>query len=127
KLLVEHKLSHIPNEERPHACDQCEKRFNSVGQLKWHNIYSHTGKSNFVCEICGKVFIHQCKLNKHSLKHTEERPFKCEICGKGFKSKICIERHMDMVHTDETPFGCDVCGKKYKFKNTFTNHKCVKP
>ncbi|CAB1437623.1 unnamed protein product [Pleuronectes platessa] len=48
---------------------------------------THTGKTSFMCDICGKVFMTKSKLNTHVRIHTGERPFSCDTCGKAFLYK----------------------------------------
>ena len=49
------------------------------------------------CELCGKIFPSQSKLDVHSRSHSGVRPFSCEICKKGFKLKHHLQKHM-MTH-----------------------------
>ncbi|PRD22925.1 UNVERIFIED_CONTAM: zinc finger protein [Trichonephila clavipes] len=47
--------SHIPDNEKPHACDMCCKCFSVSGHLKAHLHIQAKEKPN-VCKICIKAF-----------------------------------------------------------------------
>ncbi|CAL4079130.1 unnamed protein product [Meganyctiphanes norvegica] len=125
KLLAEHKLIHIPNEERPHACDKCEKRFNNIGQLNYHNKYFHTVTSNFVCEICGKVFLHASNFKQHEKLHTGEKPLKCELCNYATRYTTHLKEHHISVHSLEKPFACEVCSQKFTAARHLQKHMLI--
>jgi KRAB domain-containing zinc finger protein len=61
----------------------------------------HTGIRPHVCEICGKSFAENCKLQEHFLTHTllGGKPFKCEYCGKELLTKTTLQKHTKL-HTE---------------------------
>ncbi|XP_062260596.1 zinc finger protein OZF-like [Platichthys flesus] len=81
----------------------------------------HTGKTSFMCDICGKVFVTKSKLNTHVRIHTGERPFSCDTCGKAFLCKSRLTLHL-RVHTGERPYSCDFCGQTFSRKVHLQEH-----
>lgn len=51
--------------------------------LKVHNLV-HLEQRPFACNVCDKSFISNSKLKQHSNIHTGERPFKCNYCPRDF-------------------------------------------
>ncbi|XP_052075922.1 zinc finger protein 728-like [Mytilus californianus] len=62
----------------------------------------------------------QSLLNKRK-ETSDNLPFTCEICGKGFKGEIRLQVHM-RTHTGETPYKCDICFKGFTQRCTLANH-----
>ena len=46
------------------------------------------------CQICGKFFANQYRLNIHHQSHTDVRKHTCPRCGKSFKLKHHLKNHM---------------------------------
>ncbi|KAG8199271.1 hypothetical protein JTE90_003694 [Oedothorax gibbosus] len=63
--LAKHMLSH-PGEEKPFTCESCQESFRTKIALKKHRPI-HGGMSQFVCEVCNKVFKHNLTLNLKTL------------------------------------------------------------
>lgn len=67
RFLESHKQTHLPETEKPFACNECPKRFSWKGALKVHLI-SHqpvNERPRYICHICGKRYnqIHFFKIN----------------------------------------------------------------
>ena len=64
--------------------------------------------SEFVCNICGKLFSVETNLNDHNCDvHTEvESP--CNLCDKSFKSKKKLRYHTISTHVEKETFNCDI-------------------
>ena len=84
-----------------HCCKQCtlcHKYFDSHKELNCHTSDVHSFR--FLCPkwSCGKDFMSQASLNKHSLTHKSPR-FHCTVCGDGFLFKYQMDNHSN-THTD---------------------------
>src|SRR5277367_3117664 len=93
----------ISNErEKKHACDTCEKRFQTPSLLKAHE-RSNSGEKPFECRECKKRFTEKSNLTKHLRIHTEETPYQCRHCPKKFKISSDLRRH-ERIHSGEKPY-----------------------
>ena len=91
-----------------------------------HTVVSHLKKSGlltyileliqegkpYTCSDCGKSFIKQGDLNRHSIIHTGQKPYACEYCGKSFSTQGAQSSH-SIIHTGEKPYACEHCGKSF--------------
>ncbi|KAL3276519.1 hypothetical protein HHI36_011896 [Cryptolaemus montrouzieri] len=95
--IKHHMLQH--EEDKPHACSVCDKRFGLKQQLGKHmNI--HTGQKKFICSVCAKVFNNLYNLQVHERIHIGQRNHICVICDKAFLEKSYLKKHMN-VHQNK--------------------------
>ena len=78
------------------ACQYCEKRLHSCGQLKCHLIHQHNDKLA-QCVDCLEYFFHQSTLTEH----------RRECAVKGFSDED--------FHTKKKLLGCDVCFNSFLY------------
>ncbi|KAL5281399.1 hypothetical protein ACFFRR_005039 [Megaselia abdita] len=90
------------------------RHFSLQGHLRQKHAEKYGNKKPFMCEECGKTFVHKSALNLHLYSHNEkEKPFPCEQCQKRFTSRSALNQHM-LRHTGEKNFMCPYCGlQKY--------------
>ena len=92
-------------EEKEQRCDQCGQIFETKLKLYHHKRNVHTKKQ---CPYCGDM-IRCVHLNNHIRRnHTGDMPYKCDICGKGFLYQNRLDEHNN-THTGEKPFQCKYC------------------
>ncbi|KAM3964028.1 uncharacterized protein ACR2FA_002073 [Aphomia sociella] len=120
---------------RPHKCDQCEKSFQKLSDLKKHKAV-HDDTKKHACKICDMPFKDKSNLNRHLLTHTNEKPYCCPGCGNKFKQLASQKRHMqkcalnkciNMEPTDNTTkknYSC-ICGMTFQSKSSLLEH-CVR-
>ena len=86
-----HKTQHVGGKQKRFQDLKSSKQSDSMG--------SHTGKTQFSCTECGKMFNHKSSLKTHAMIHTGEKPFSCTVCDKGFNQTGSLKRHMK-THTE---------------------------
>ncbi|XP_065100527.2 uncharacterized protein [Paramisgurnus dabryanus] len=114
------EINDSSDEEKPHKCPYCKKRFSDTTKVKYH-VRLHTKEKPYQCSICGKTFRLSCSLKSHERTHSGEQPFPCSHCGKRFSSKYYLTQH-ERVHTGEKPFLCQHCGKSFAKADGFKFH-----
>lgn len=82
--------------------------------LKTH-MKEHTGRKQFRCNICRRMFVHQSNLVKHMHEHTMKKPYECDICANTFTCSRNLKRHK-RLHTRKGLYKCNRCPKEYTTK-----------
>lgn len=77
---------------------------------------------DFICDICGRVYLHKHSLGAHVRSHFEEMKFKCDICQARFCRNGSLTIHRKALHTTEKNFECNVCGKLFARNDSLTRH-----
>ncbi|XP_018011691.1 zinc finger protein 615 [Hyalella azteca] len=118
-LKPENKLK-IPAGSERINCDQCEKTFSCVANLRDH-VRLHTGEKPFKCSECDMVFAQRSNWRLHKRVHTGERPYMCGLCGRTFARSSHLPGHM-RTHTGEKPFKCNLCSTSFLSSQALKNH-----
>ena len=102
--------------------DGCKKIF--YDRTAFHKHQLTHGDKLFACRDCGKKFLDNSKLRRHSLVHTGEKPFKCEICNKRFSLDFNLRTHL-RIHTGEKPYACTYpgCFKRFSQSSNLNAHE----
>ena len=100
--------------------------FNNYRELLETHVLSHEKSERKLatccCEICGKFFANQLRLELHFRTHTGYRPEVCHICSKTFTQPGGLIAHKKTHLADAKNFCCDVCGKKFLRKEDLKHH-----
>ncbi|XP_055846326.1 zinc finger protein 107-like [Episyrphus balteatus] len=148
--LKNHLYLHT-NQELPHECPQCQKRYITKSLLRRHldrnvcinyicpycgvkqksqkdlkrHMITHSKDKKYPCRLCDLVFYSYGKINKHmQTVHEINKDFTCLYCGKSF-STAEARKHHEIIHTGEKPFGCVICHKKFSRIATLRRHQKV--
>ncbi|KAK9736197.1 BED zinc finger [Popillia japonica] len=103
------------------TCDICNRSFKNKSYVVSHKKVVHENRSDFVCEVCNRLFLTRATLEKHEMSHTKNYKFKCDSCDKGYYRRAELEHHQNVQHKGEYLI-CDVCGKKFMDKNSYKGH-----
>lgn len=108
-----------------HSCNVAH----SSNFLAFHT-YSLPLSESFECQMCGKDFRSECRLNEHMIIHTQVKPFRCDTCGKSFGNSWSLSAR-GRLHSGEKPHSCKTCGDDFPFGSALNGHvrihTCDKP
>jgi hypothetical protein len=127
--LNTHRVKHL--KEFPYKCEQCGKGFVIKTNYDCH-ILTHTNDElPHECRFCLKRFSNPEHLNRHQIIHTENvtysvkyRVCKCHHCLKTFKDRDQLKHHMcvPIEQAVNTRFPCKTCKKVFKHSSGLYNH-----
>lgn len=103
--LIVHERLH--SEERPFACDQCQKTFKLKHHLTKH-VLMHSGERSHQCDQCSFTASTSSDLNSHMLTHSDVKPFACDQCKYRTRHKSALVIHL-RTHTGEKLHKCPHC------------------
>ncbi|XP_066484322.1 zinc finger protein 260-like [Tiliqua scincoides] len=125
---------------KPHACEECGKRFRILANLERHQ-QRHAAEKPHQCRDCGRRFRWGCHLERHrrsrrcvecggglatpppppSPPPEPDRPYSCGECGRRFTQRSALSKHR-RLHSGERPYGCGECGKRFLQRSDLTIH-----
>lgn len=120
-------------EERPFACDSCEKTYRFKFLLNRHvKIVHSTEEKKFKCDQCPYQSHYAFDFKEHKMTHSGEVKYFCETCQIGFRGSQSYKNHMLKHSNKELPFKCQFCDKRYGTKGYVkvhekTTHLHIKP
>ena len=76
----------------------CDKHFFSLQKCLSHDRKSHTGVTEWQCQVCLK---HVTDIKVHLKIHSEEKKFGCEKCPMRFRHKNSLARHVWQHETEK--------------------------
>jgi len=119
KNLVSHRQYRHMKEDIP--CDECGEIFRSVQHLKTHVNSTHNINP---CPVCGEMVAKKKLFHHVQVKHTanQDRKYKCDMCGKGFLDNQKLNDHKN-THTGEKPYACKFCGVAFANRSNCNAHE----
>ncbi|CAH2211515.1 jg20685 [Pararge aegeria aegeria] len=115
---------------RPNKCDQCDKSFHKLSDLKKHQDV-HKDIRKHPCTTCGREFTDKSNLKRHMLLHSKIKPFTCTGCQNRFTQIASLRRHQQKCNSyisqnnnqDKTRKNyCRVCGASFQYKSALLEH-----
>lgn len=100
--------------QKEFKCSQlgCNAQFQRLRHFQRH-IASHAKSSQFVCELCGKVFFHEDNLALHMRYHEDISTIHtCPHCQYDFNGRRALQSHIADHHAPL--ISCPVCKKSLK-------------
>ncbi|XP_063437541.1 uncharacterized protein LOC134718768 [Mytilus trossulus] len=129
--LADHKKLH---ELTMFPCNFCDRYFESISDLKGHEIEEHGThrnssklsegnhhKQSYKCDICNKEFMQKPLLDAHLLQHTRQKPFGCNFCSSAFQFDNELRMHL-RTHKHPRPFSCKLCHARFGQHNQLKTH-----
>lgn len=102
-------------------CPKCGKICKSKGDLARHIKDEH---EKYPCPHCGDMLSTRRAATHMKTKHTpnEDLKFKCDICGKGFISNGKLQNHVN-IHTGAKPYKCKFCNATFGDSANYRAHE----
>ncbi|XP_015834136.2 gastrula zinc finger protein XlCGF26.1 isoform X20 [Tribolium castaneum] len=123
--LLFHSKIHAQNNKYP--CSECEEQFDAYFALTYHKKIH----KKIICELCGEVFVGDCKKRFDNHYYSEHRSEKvaCGICKK-LVAWNYIDQHKKTQHCNknEKPpkVKCEKCEKIFSSKRAVQAHKKIR-
>ncbi|KAJ0171166.1 hypothetical protein K1T71_013365 [Dendrolimus kikuchii] len=122
RYLTSHlsKVHPQSSDVKRYVCVHCSLPCDSRNSLKKH-MEVHGIKTDFLCDLCGKVYPNVEQLKYHKNVHLGVKPFACSTCNKQFSRKFHLKIH-EQTHTGERKHACLKCSKNFTQRSTLLRH-----
>ena len=110
-----------------HHCDQCERVYPLLTQLKQHKMSAHTANElkRFQCKRCNKGFSQQKDYQRHMETHDGApkavKKRVCDICGTETNERT-YRHHLNRMH-GKVSLKCEECDMTFKHSSALLEHK----
>lgn len=128
--LKEHVNKPEPCVDLNLICNKCQLVCESMLEKRQH-MRTHIVREKYVCDKCGKEYLHMNSLENHrSLVHGEyikedaTQKFRCRDCPEVFQNRTDLFAHAKQHEKDQT-WLCDICGKCFTNRHNMTNHRRI--
>ena len=100
--LMEHIQEHQLKleESKQIICQQCNKSYSSLKNLKRHIEATHDENKTHMCKTCNKTFAKNQGLIDHLARHKGDTPFICDNCNRSYVNLSKLRDHMKS-HSEE--------------------------
>ncbi|XP_035707149.1 uncharacterized protein LOC110849105 isoform X2 [Folsomia candida] len=80
------------------------------------------GPNNYVCDVCGDIFIKKFDFSAHLWSHREGSDLVCVDCGLKFAESDKYNEHIDQAHIIDVKFCCQICPSKFNREDYLAKH-----
>ncbi|XP_055532991.1 zinc finger protein 675-like [Wyeomyia smithii] len=129
RFLISHRQTHLPEDQKPYACNHCPKRFCWKRALHVHLNLHKTPEERVVyeCLACKKTYdtpggLSAHKKNVHVNPQAPRVSHVCEICANRFATSSGLKEHMLTIHQPREK-GLMQCPECFKW---LMNSRCLK-
>jgi len=110
-------------------CDQCDRVFQRIANLRKHVILVHENDNKvavaYTCEICLKEFTMKASLKKHKMCVHDKVKFPCDQCDHQASDPSNLNNHKKTKHENKK-FPCDQCDFISTQSSNLNAHKKAK-
>ena len=110
-------------------CDQCDRVFQRIANLRKHITLHHENEDkvavNYSCEICHKQFTMKASLKKHKMCVHDKVKFPCDQCDHQASDPSNLNNHKKTKHENKK-FPCDQCDFISTQSSNLNAHKKAK-
>lgn len=111
-----------------YACEECDFSTTVLESMSKHKLtHLPDDQKPFHCQFCSKGFTSKSDKDHHEMIHTNEKPHPCSACDRGFKTNAEMKEHFIKMHTNERPFICELCeyayNDRFSYRRHVTNHE----
>lgn len=101
-------------------CESCDIKFDNKQQCEEHKKDKHKESAHWVCEICGKLFVHRASHYSHIKSHMPPK-YACDQCDYKTWHKYDLVKHI-RIHTGVKMYQCEYCTASYYTSSNLTGH-----
>ncbi|CAH0550251.1 unnamed protein product [Brassicogethes aeneus] len=107
------------------SCDKCDYKTYSLAKLNNIHKLIHSDVKSFRCEDCDKAFKNVKQLRNHRMTHKNKESrsaHECDVCRKSFADRRLLKNHVDVVHNKIRAHNCSYCEYKGATRGALKMH-----